>query len=59
MKEYNRLISVFEKNCLARTKIDLKTFNKNKSKEWYMDAEEQLKYGVVDEIVDDINSIIE
>lgn len=59
MKEYNRLISVFEKNCLARTKIDLKTFNKNKSKEWYMDAEEQLKYGVVDEIVDDISSIIE
>lgn len=58
MKEYKRINSVFEKDTLAKTKIDSKTFAKNKIKEWYMSAEEQLHYGVVDEILGDINQIL-
>ena len=58
MKEYNRLISVFEKNTLEKTKIDSKLFAKNKSKEWYMDSNEQLQYGIVDALITDVNDLL-
>ena len=38
------------KYILQQTKIDEKTYKKNKNKDWYLDAEEQIKYGIVDEI---------
>ncbi len=57
MKEYKRINTIFEKDTLSKTKIDSKTFAKNKTKEWYMSAEEQLEYGVVDKILTSIDEI--
>lgn len=57
MKEYDRLIKVFERNTLSRTKIDQKLFAKNKTKEWYMDSNEQLQYGIVDALINDIEDL--
>ena len=58
MREYKKIISFMEQNTLKRTKIDVKTFNKNKTKEWYMSAEEQLNYGVVDGFIEDIDDLL-
>ena len=43
---------------IERTEIDSKTLNKYKSKEWYLYAEDQLKYHVVDKVIDDIDEIL-
>ena len=48
MKEY----------ILSRTDIDEKTFNKNKSKDWFFTTDEMLQYGLVDKIVDDLDEIL-
>lgn len=58
MKEYERIIKIFENNVLTKTKINSNIFKKNKTKEWYMNSTEQLEYGIVDEIVKDINDLI-
>ena len=57
MKEYKRSITVFEQLTLAQTKIDAKTFSKNKTKEWYMDVNDQLKYGIVDSVITDLDQV--
>lgn len=51
-KVYKKQVEYMGDYILKRTKIDKKTFQRNKSKDWYFDAEEQLKYGIVDEIID-------
>lgn len=40
---------------LTYTNIDAKTYNKNAKKEWFLTAEESIKYGVADEIIQDID----
>ena len=47
MKEY----------ILSRTSIDEKVFNKNKTKDWYLTAEELIKYNVVDKLIDSLDDI--
>ena len=47
MKEY----------ILSRTSIDEKTFNKNKSKDWYLTSEELVKFNVVDKLISNIDEI--
>lgn len=42
---------------LERTSIDEKTFNKNRSKDWYLNDDELIKYNVVDGIITDISMI--
>lgn len=58
MQDYKKSVEKMREYILARTKIDIKTFNKNKSKEWYMYPEDQIKYGVCDEIVEDIDALL-
>jgi ATP-dependent Clp protease protease subunit len=36
---------------LAKTKIDDETYDRQYQKEWYLTAEDALKYGIIDEIV--------
>ena len=43
---------------LGRTAIDARTYKKRQDDDWYLSAEDQLKYGVVDGIVGDISGII-
>lgn len=57
-KKYEKEVEVMGDFILNNTSIDRKLYNKNKAKDWYMDAEEQLKYGLVDEVVSDVFSIL-
>ena len=58
MKDYKRFVDTMRNYIIERTNIDTKTWNKYKSKEWYLYAEDQIKYHVVDKIIDDIDEIL-
>ena len=58
MKNYKQLVDKMKDFILSHTKIDQKLFNKNKSKDWFINTEEQLSLGIVDKIVDDLDEII-
>lgn len=58
MKDYKRFVETMRNYIIERTNIDTKTFNKYKSKEWYLYSEDQIKYGVVDKLVEDITEIL-
>ena len=58
MKDYKRFVDTMRNYIIERTNIDTKTFNKYKSKEWYLYSEDQTKFGVVDKIIDDIDEIL-
>lgn len=53
-KNYKKQIEAMKSYILERTSIDEKTFNKNRSKDWYLNDDELIKYNVVDGIVTDI-----
>ena len=55
MKNYNVLVEKMRDFILSRTKIDQKLFKKNKAKDWYIYTDEMLEYGIVDEIVKDLD----
>ena len=59
MKEYKRKVAIMQEHCLNCTKINKSLFSKNKTKDWFMSSQEQLEYGVVDKIIDDIDEIYE
>lgn len=56
-KNYKKQIEAMKSYILERTTIDEKTFNKNRSKDWYLNDDELIKYNVVDGIVTDISMI--
>ncbi len=55
---YKRLIENMKNFILSHTKIDLKLYNKQKAKEWYLYDDTMVQLGVVDHVVDDISQII-
>lgn len=55
MKNYKALVDKMRDFILSKTKIDVKLFKKNQSKDWYINAEEALSLGIVDEIVEDLD----
>ncbi|MBO7732596.1 MAG: ATP-dependent Clp protease proteolytic subunit [Methanobrevibacter sp.] len=57
MKDYQHFVKMMRDYISERTTIDAKTLAKNKGKEWYLYAEDQLAYHVVDEIVTDLDLI--
>ena len=58
MKDYKRFVETMRNYIIERTNIDTKTLNKYKNKEWYLYSEDQVKYGIVDKIVEDIIEIL-
>lgn len=56
-KNYKKQIEAMKSYILERTSIDEKTFNKNRTKDWYLNEEELIKYNVVDGIISDISTI--
>ena len=42
---------------LSKTNITPKTYKKNEDKDWFLDANKQLEYGLVDAILTDFNEI--
>ena len=57
-KNYKRQVDGMKKYILERTEIDEKTFNKNKSKDWYLTPDELIKYKIVDKIVTNFEEIL-
>ena len=57
-KNYKKQIEEMKTYILEKTSIDEKTFNKNRTKDWYLSSDELLKYNVIDEIITDISIII-
>lgn len=55
-KDYKKQIEEMKQYVLENTDIDEKTFNKNKTKDWYLDKNDLEKYNIAT-IVDDINMI--
>lgn len=58
MKDYKRFVETMRNYIIERTNIDTKTLNKYKNKEWYLYSEDQIKYGIVDKVVEDIIEIL-
>ena len=53
-KMYKRLVEKMLEYIKEKTTIEKGIFSRNKAKDWYIDSSEQLKYGFVDEIIDNI-----
>ena len=58
MKDYKRFVETMRSYIIERTNIDTKTLNKYKNKEWYLYSEDQVKYHIVDKVVEDIIEIL-
>lgn len=58
MKDYKRFVDTMRNYIIERTNIDTKTLNKYKTKEWYLYAEDQVKFGIVNKVIDDIDEIL-
>lgn len=57
-KSYKKMVEDMKSFILSKTNIDSKTFNKNKSKDWYISDEEQVELNVVQKIVESIDEIL-
>ena len=57
-RNYKKQIGQMKSYILANMNIDEKTFNKNKSKDWYLSSDELIKFGIIDEIITDLTTII-
>ena len=57
-KIYKKQIDEMGAYILERSQMDDKVYKRNKAKDWYLDAEEQIKYGIVSEIITDLDIIL-
>lgn len=58
MKNYRKLVQIMHDFILERTTIDKNLFARKKSKEWYLDSNEMLKYNIATNIINSIDEII-
>ena len=58
MKNYQCFVKTMREYILERTSIDAKTLNKYKGKEWYLYREDQIRYHIVDDVIDNIYDLI-
>lgn len=58
-KNYKKTLDEMKKYILENTQIDEKTFNSNRKKDWYLTAEELIKYNVVDGLITDLSTLFE
>ena len=57
MKDYKHSVEVMREYVLTKTTIDPKKFAKNKGIDWYMYADEQLKNGAIDKILESVDDL--
>lgn len=57
-KNYKKQVADMSEFILERSGMDAKLYKKNKSKDWYMDANEQVANGLVHAIVTDLDEIL-
>lgn len=55
MNNYKKQVIKMREYIMAHTTIDKKTMTKNQAKDWYLDADEQVNFGIVDKICDDVD----
>lgn len=55
---YKKMIEMMRDNILSHTKIDQKTLNRWKGKETYLYADDQVKWGLADGILEDISQML-
>lgn len=58
MKDYNDQAADMKNHILSRTLITAASYGKRKDRDWYMSADDQIKYGVVDKIVSNLSEIL-
>lgn len=56
-KHYQKQIEEMKQYILENTKIDEKVFNRNKKKDWYLNAQQCLDMGICDAIIENIEDI--
>ena len=54
---YKNYVALMREYILERTEIDVKTFGRKKAKDWYLNADEQVKLGIVDGIIDSLDEV--
>ena len=57
-KVYKKQVDEMGSYILERSGMDEKIYKKNKAKDWYMDSEEQIKYGLAHKIVTNLDEIL-
>lgn len=57
-KNYKKQVADMGEFILERSGMDEKLYKKNKAKDWYLDAKEQVNVGLVHAIVSDIDEIL-
>ena len=57
-ENYKRLMDMLKENVLEHTKIEKAFLNKQMKKEWYIYIDDQIKYGITDEVITDICQIL-
>ena len=57
-KHYSKVLKQCEEWELSRTKIPKELYGKRKKTEWFLDAKEQVDFGVVDKIVSSLDEIL-
>lgn len=56
-KNYEAQIKAIKQYVLGRTSIPEKIFNKNKSKDWYLNGDELIKYNIINKFVEKFEDI--
>lgn len=56
-KNYKKQLEGMKQYILERTCIDEKTFNKNRTKDWYLTSEELVKYNIVTKLIEKFEDI--
>ena len=54
---YRDQVAKMRAYILSRTNIDTKLFNRKKTKDWYINADEQLDLGIVDAVINDLDEV--
>lgn len=58
-ENYKRLMEMLKENVLEHTKIEKAFLNKQMKKEWYIYIDDQIKYGITDEVITDMSQILD
>ena len=55
---YKNQLAKMKDYVLSHTTIDARTYKKKQDEDWFFDSDDQVKYGLVDKVVDNIDIII-
>ena len=57
MDDYKALIAELKNIVLENTTIPVSVYSKKRSKDWYQYADDQIKYGIVDKIIESLDEV--